>query len=141
VIVVDTSLIYALLDGRDGYHEAAASWYRSSSEELVTTPLVLAEADHLAVHRAGARAARAFRADVAAGAYGVEWWPAAAEEAAGIADRYASAGVSLTDASLVVLAHRLETSAIATFDERHFRVLRPLGQDRSFLLLPADADS
>ena len=140
MIVVDTSLIYAILDGRDAQHERALSWYENVDEELVTTPLVLAEADHLAVRRAGGRAARAFRADVVAGVYGVEWWPAAAAEAAEIADRYADLGVSLTDASLVALANRVESTAIATFDERHFRALRPLGVAEAFTLLPMDAE-
>lgn len=139
MIVIDTSLIYALLDGRDAQHERAVDWYERVDDDLVTTPLVLAEADHLAVHRAGARAAEAFRRDVAAGAYGIEWWPAAAAEAAQIATRYAGLGVSLTDASLVALAHRVESTRIATFDERHFRALRPLGGGDAFTLLPADA--
>jgi predicted nucleic acid-binding protein len=139
VIVVDTSLIYALLDRRDAHHDEAVRWYERTTDELVTTPLVLAEADHLATRRAGARAAAAFRRDVATGAYAVEWWPTAASDAVGIADRYADLGISLTDASLVVLADRIRTSAIATFDERHFRALRPLGRDKAFALLPTDA--
>jgi predicted nucleic acid-binding protein len=44
----------------------------------------------------------------------------------------------LADLSIVVLAHRFRTTRIATFDERHFRALRPL-DGGSFTLLPADA--
>jgi hypothetical protein len=50
----------------------ALEWYERLDAELVTTPLVLAEADHLAATRGGPRAVRAFRDDVRAGAYLVE---------------------------------------------------------------------
>ncbi len=139
MIVLDTSAIYALLDRRDRHHREAVAWYRTVEEELATTPLVLAEADHLASTRAGPEAARAFRRDVRAGAYVVEWWPEAPGVCVEIAERYADLGIGLADASLVALADRLGTDRVATFDERHFRALRPLrGADR-FRLLPADA--
>ncbi len=109
------------------------------SEELVTTPLVLAETDHLAATRAGRSAQAAFRRDVATGAYAVEWWRTAAVESVEVADRYADLGVSLTDGSLVALAARVETHAIATFDERHFRAMRPIGRAPAFTVVPADS--
>jgi uncharacterized protein len=139
MIVLDTSVIYALLDAGDTRHRQALAWYDALDEELVTTPLVLAEADHLAMTRGGSRAVRAFRADVRSGAYLVDWWPTAAREAAELADRYADLGISLTDASLVVLAARVGVSTIATFDERHFRAIRPLAVADAFRLLPLDA--
>jgi len=140
MIVVDTSVIYALLDRRDRRHAAALAWYERCDEELATTPLVLAESDHLAMTRAGLDAARAFRNDVRAGAYVVEWWAAAAERSAEVAGRYEDLGLDLTDASLVVLADRLETTTIATFDNRHFRTVRPLRERaEAFTLVPADA--
>ena len=73
VIVVDTSVIYALLDRRDRRHREAVVWYRAVDDEFATTPLVLAETDHLASTRAGPEAARAFRHDVRSGAYLVGW--------------------------------------------------------------------
>jgi predicted nucleic acid-binding protein len=139
VIVVDSALIYALLDGRDRRHVEAAGWYKRNTEDFATTPLVLAEVDHLALTRGGASAAHAFRSDVTAGAYTVEWWPQAAIEAVDVAERYADLGLGLTDASLVALAARLGTERIATFDERHFRAVRPLDGSAAFTILPADA--
>ena len=138
MIILDTSVIYALLDAADSRHRQALEWCDMLNEELVTTPLVLAEADHLATTRGGPRAVRAFRADVSAGAYLVEWWPSAAREAAQLADRYAGLGVGLTDASLVILAARVGTADVATFDERHFRAVRPLRVADAFRLLPID---
>jgi predicted nucleic acid-binding protein len=56
-----------------------------------------------------------------------------------IAHRYADLGVGLADASLAALAARLDTADIATFDERHFRAMRPENAATAFRLLPADA--
>lgn len=100
---------------------------------------MLAEADHLAATRAGERALQAFRSDVRAGAYLIDWWPASARESAELADRYADLRIGLPDASLVVLAARVETANIAAFDERHFRVVVPLDGSAAFRLLPLDA--
>jgi predicted nucleic acid-binding protein len=139
VIVLDTSVIYALLDANDDRHRAAVDWYERVTEELVTTPLVLAETDHLALTRGGTHAAAAFRADLRAGAYLTEWWATAPSEAADVADRYADLALGLTDASLVALAARVDSVSIATFDERHFRTVRPLAGGSAFQLLPLDA--
>lgn len=138
MIVVDTSLLYALADAGDQRHREAAAWYVGTSEPLITTPLVLAELDHLVGARLGVHALRAVRSDVAAGAYAVEWWKAAATDSVTIAGRYEGLRIGLTDASLVALAGRLGTTEIATFDERHFRAIRPMTGGAAFRLLPAD---
>ena len=138
MIVVDTSVIYALLDASDQRHRVAREWYARTDDDLSTTPLVLAEADHLASTRGGPQAVMALRADIRAGAYIIDWWTAAASEAADVADRYSDLGVGLTDASLVVLAARVGTVDVATFDERHFRAIVPLSGGAAFRLLPLD---
>jgi predicted nucleic acid-binding protein len=138
LIVLDTSLLYALLDSEDEHHAEALAWYDETPESLVTTPLVLAELDYFAI-RSGPAAAGILYDDVRSGAYEVEWWDSAAHEIADIAVQYADLGFGLTDASLVALAARFETTSIATFDERHFRVVRPLAGAAAFTLLPADA--
>ncbi len=139
MIVADASFIYALLDSRDRNHEQAAAWYSSNREDLATTPMIIAEVDHLAL-RIGDRARQAFRKDLVAGAYKVEWSAGTAGTVSLIAQTYRELGVSLADASLVWLAGHLETERVATFDERHFRVMKPQGGRRdAFILLPADA--
>jgi predicted nucleic acid-binding protein len=139
VIVLDTSLLVALLVKRDQYHQAAADWYSELSARLVTTPLILAEVDGLMLNWGGPLAASAFRRDVIAGAFAIQWWDQAAAQAAEIANQYAGLGVSLADASLVALADRLQTTEIATFDERDFRAMRPLSGGDAFRLRPFDA--
>lgn len=139
MIVLDTSVALALLNRRDDAHERASTWYAAVTDAVVTTPLVLAEIDHLTHTRGRPTMQRAFRSDLTAGAYGVEWWPGAAVECVQLAERYADLRPSLADASLVALAARLETEAIATLDERHFRAIMPLTGASAFRLLPADA--
>jgi uncharacterized protein len=138
LIVLDTTVLCALLDRRDQDHEEASTWYATVDDDLATTPLVLAEVDYLS-RRAGRDAVRAFWRDAAVGAYAIEWWPTAAQEAVAVVEQYEDLGLSLTDASLVALAALLGTTTIATFDERHFRVLRPLTGGQAFTLLPPDA--
>jgi uncharacterized protein len=52
--------------------------------------------------------------------------------------RYAEMNLGLTDLSMVVIAGKLGTRRLLTFDERHFRVVRPR-QAGTFTLLPAGA--
>jgi predicted nucleic acid-binding protein len=92
----------------------------------------------LASTRAGHAAAAAVRRDIRAGAYDIEWWADAASEAAAVAERYADRGLGLTDGSLVALANRIGTELVATFDERHFRAIRPLTRADAFTLVPFD---
>ena len=138
MIVVDASFAYAILDRADEGHEAARSWYERPHGRLATTPLVLAEVDHLAATRLGTPGRSAFLDDVAAGGYDVDWWEDASTASADVVRQYVDLGISLTDASLVALAARLETASIATFDERHFRAMRPLTAEPAFTLLPLD---
>jgi predicted nucleic acid-binding protein len=51
--------------------------------------------------------------------------------------RYADLNLGLADLSVAVLASRLGTRRILTFDQRHFRAIRPI-QGGAFTLLPAD---
>ncbi len=139
MIVLDTSIVLALMDRNDNQHERVREWMESVGDELCTTPLVLAELDYLVPRRGGSAAARALREDFRDGAYTVEWWRSALRETIEATRLYESIGLGLTDASLIALAARLDTTSIATLDERHFRAVQPLtaGAD-SFRILPAD---
>ena len=139
MIVLDTSLALAFMDERDIHHERVRDWLKTIDEELSTTPLIVAELDHLVSRQGGPAAARALRQDLDRGAYLIEWWPTAIHEAIAVAERYKSIELGLADASLVILAARLQTTHIATLDERHFRALKPLSGAKTFTLLPADA--
>jgi uncharacterized protein len=139
VIVVDTSVVVAYMNAADDHHAIVAGWLDGADDDLATTPLIVAEVDHLVGARGGRTAGRALHRDLAAGAYVVEWWPGAIASVVKIAERYADTGLGLADASLVALAERLGTIEVATLDERHFRAVRPLAGGKAFRLLPADA--
>lgn len=139
MIIVDTSAIVAFMNAADDHHANVAGWLAGAEDDLVTTPLIIAEVDHLVRARGGPAAQRALHQDLAAGAYLAEWWPGAVASVVRIAERYADTGLGLADASLVALAERLGTIEIATLDERHFRVVRPLAGGKAFRVLPADA--
>jgi len=138
VIVLDTSVVLAFMNRVDNEHESVRTWIAGLREELVTTPLAVAEMDHLSERFGGAAAAEALWRDLEAGAYAVEWWEGAVHESVRVARRYAPASLGLTDASLVALAARISTTRIATLDQRHFRAVQPLTGEAAFTLLPAD---
>jgi len=138
VIIVDTSAILAFMNSADTHHVPVRDWLAAEEDDLATTPLIVAEADHLVAARGGRAALRALRADLGAGAYLVEWWPGATVATVRVAEQYADNDLGLADASLVVLAERLQTVQIATLDERHFRAVRPLAGGAAFRLLPHD---
>ena len=138
MIVIDTSVVVAAMNRRDDHHRAVVEWLEVVEGALVTSPLALAEMDHLITRHGGPAAAQRLYDDFDAGAYRVEWWPASIHDCVEIARDHR--GLGLTDASLVAIAARLGVTEIATLDERHFRAVRPLTGEPAFRLLPADAD-
>ncbi|HSR84792.1 MAG TPA: VapC toxin family PIN domain ribonuclease [Streptosporangiaceae bacterium] len=112
---------------------------RSEPGPLILSPFVLAELDYLIHTRAGVRDELKVLADVTNGVYSLaELDRFDIAEAAAVVERYRGMKIGLTDASLVILAAKHGTNRILTFDERHFRALRPLTSD-AFTLLPADS--
>jgi len=138
MIVVDASFLAALYHPHDERHEAAMAWYeRELSGVFVTTPIVVAEMDHMIRRYAGKGGERIVAANLATGALEVDWWPDAVRTCWKIVDTRPEIGMA--DASLVALAAHRRTTRIATFDERHFRSFAPLTGEPGFTLLPADA--
>lgn len=136
-VVLDTSVVVALAIADEPDHEKVRDWILTQDDDLLTTPLVLAEIDHVLGRRAGSAVSRQVWADFERGAYEVRWWPQALERSLGILRREARLGVGIVDASLVALAERLETTRVATLDHRHFRRLSIAGE--TCTVLPADA--
>lgn len=138
MIIIDTSVIVAYMNRADDHHDGVSRWLDQITDDLSTTPLIIAEVDHLLGTRAGRSARAALHGDLAAGAYLVDWWDGATAATVRIAEEYSDMDLGLADSSLVALAARHATLEIATLDERHFRALRPLAHGDSFRLLPAD---
>src|SRR5256714_7441270 len=72
VIVADTGAIGALVDADDRAHRALRAHFESDPDAWVLPWAILPEGDYLLAEHVGSRAADAFRADLAAGAYAVE---------------------------------------------------------------------
>ncbi len=132
-VVVDTNVVLAVLDPRDEDHERAITWYDASDEDLVTTPLAVAEMEYLVAQRGGAGGTELLLQDLESGALQVRWWATAIAETLAIARRRPKLG--LTDASLIALAPVVRTTRIATFDRQHFRAARTV-DGSPFTLLP-----
>jgi hypothetical protein len=135
LLIVDTSVLLAAADNADPDHDSCTRAIGAASA-LATTPLVIAETSYLIRRQLGPAAEAAFFRAVAAGEIQVE--PITAPDARRIADlieTYADLGLSGTDASLIVVAERLNLGTIATLDRRHFSVVRP-SHMAAFELIP-----
>jgi uncharacterized protein len=138
VILLDTSGLLAAIDSNQTHHSEAARSLSSADPPLLLSPFVLAELDYLIASRVGHAARARLLEEVERGAYGLE--PMTARDitsAHAVIDRYADLGISLADASIVVLSQRHSVRDVLTLDERHFRALR--SESKHFRLLPADA--
>jgi predicted nucleic acid-binding protein len=111
---------------------------RDEPGELVIPAPVTAEVDYLLGRRLGRVARLAFLDDLAAGRFTVACLEAGDHRVvADLERRYDDLDVGLADLSVVVIANRCSTTRLLTFDERHFRALRPLNGGH-FTILPAD---
>ncbi|MEO0671390.1 MAG: PIN domain-containing protein [Pseudomonadota bacterium] len=130
--VVDTSFLVALFNRSDRRFVAAEAFMQKSSDEFVTNGAVLAEVSHL-LEGVGTAAIdcivwvdQAFVFDDQTGGD----LPRIAE----LMTKYADLPADFTDASLVALAERRDTTRVATFDS-DFSVYRFRGR-RKFEIVP-----
>lgn len=137
-LVIDAAPLVALADEREPRRGEILELLRAERGRLFIPSPVTAEIDYLLGRRSGAPARRAFLEDLAARRYESPALDARDHETALELDRrYADLDLGLADLSVAVLAQKLGTRRILTFDQRHFRALRPL-QGGAFTLLPAD---
>ena len=137
-LVLDAAPLVALADRADPMQGTVEAALREEPGDLVIPAPVCAEVDYLLGTRLGRAARVAFLDDLAAGRFTVT----SLERddytvVAGLERKYADLDVGLADLAVVVLAGRLNTRRLLTFDERHFRALRSL-KGAHFILLPAD---
>ena len=136
MIVVDTGPLYAAADDNDEYHEACTAFFASNAGRLVSPPGVITEACFLIDKFLGPLAEAHFLESIARSDLQVEHLRAEDyERMASLIRTYADLRLGSTDASVIAVAERLGVATIATVDERHFRVVRPVHVD-AFHLLP-----
>jgi predicted nucleic acid-binding protein len=137
VILVDTNILVAVANDRDNNHAVALDLLQSVPDDLLVTPTVIAEVCYLLHERSGPRAEVQFLRSFERGELMLaELIMTDLRRMADLADRYADLGLGGTDASIVAVAERLGITDIATFDRRHFTVVRP-GHVEAFALLPS----
>lgn len=137
-LVVDAAPLVALADRRDPLRERVAAVLRDEPGQLVVPAPVTAEVDYLLGRRLGRAARLAFLDDLAVGRFTVAALDAPDHSVLVHLERkYADLDAGLSDLSTVVVADRYGTKRLLTFDERHFRALRPLSGGH-FTVLPAD---
>jgi uncharacterized protein len=140
-VVVDAGPLVAVADEREPRREAILAILRGERGGLFIPAPVTAEIGYLLGQRFGPRARRAFLDDLAARRYETPGLDADDyREALWLDHHYADLDLGLADLSVAVLARKLATRRILTFDNRHFRVIKPL-QGGAFMVLPADAES
>ena len=133
-VIVDADFVVALARLRHPRHVDAVALVTELDEDLVTSPLAVADIDRAIAEAAGDEAQGAVWRDFERGAYAVRWWADALKETLAIARRQPE--TSLTTASLVALAARVNSRRIATFDEQFRTLTTPDGE--AFVVLPAD---
>jgi uncharacterized protein len=137
-LVIDAAPLVALADEGEPRRIEILELLRAERGALFIPAPVTAEIDYLLGQRFGPPARRAFLEDLVARRYESPALDARDYRAALDLDRrYADLNLGLADLSVAVIARRLGTRRILTFDQRHFRALRPL-QGGAFTLLPAD---
>jgi predicted nucleic acid-binding protein len=133
-VVVDADFVIAVARGRHPRHRDAVALVETLDEDLVTSPLAVADIDCAIAEAVGAQAQQAVWRDFERGAYAVRWWADALKETLAIAGRHPDVG--LATASLVAVAHRVNTRRIATFNDQFRTLTTPDGEP--FVVLPAD---
>lgn len=138
-LIIDAAPLVALADERDPMQAVTERALRDEVGELVIPAPTTAEIDYLLGRRVGRAARLAFLDDIAHRRFTVAALSAADHGTiAALERRYQDLNAGLADLSAVVIAERYGTRRILTFDERHFRALRPLSGTH-FTLLPERA--
>lgn len=133
--LIDTGALLALLDRDDKWHDACIRAFETARLPVATSAAVLTELFHLLGddkrdQNAAWRLLRSGAITVAS--IGDDDVPALQE----LMDRYADRPMDFADATLVLLARRLEVTDILTVDHDDFETYRITGK-RHFRVLPA----
>lgn len=127
VLVVDTGVLYAAADTRDGDHDACRDLIETRpASDLLVPATVIVECAWLIATRLGDPAETAFVASVAAGEItATELTAIDYRRCAELLEIYGDLHLGLVDASVVAVAERLGITTVATLNHRDFAVVRP----------------
>ncbi|MEZ4595393.1 MAG: PIN domain-containing protein [Chloroflexota bacterium] len=125
-LIVDTGPLFASMDRNDPDHRVCRELLESTIAPIIVPTPVLVEVEWLASSRLGPPAVDALLASVEDGGLvlrdlDVDDWA----RVRALCRAYADLPLGLVDASVVVVAERLDEPVVATLDRRHFSVVRP----------------
>src|SRR3990172_5959035 len=108
-LIVDTSVVVALLDADDRHHSACLAMVESSDDVLLLPSPTLAEIDYWIRKRMDVSVWQSFIADLAAGAYLLEN-PTRhdVDRAVELELQYRDLGLGFVDASIIAICERLK---------------------------------
>ena len=133
-LLVDTGVLYALIDQSDAWHARTVECIKSSRTSLLAPVTVLPEAAYLIRTRLGTREELKLIEAFAKGEVAIEpLRESDLNRALAVMIKYPQLG--FTDATIVAIAERLALTTIATTDRRHFSAVRPQ-HARQFTLVP-----
>ena len=125
-LILDSGVLYALLDRRDARHVACRDLVMNSEEVLVLPSPVLPEVDYFINQRLLPAQRLDLLDDIRSGEYTVEnLLPDDYDRAYEICVTYADSDVGFVDAAVLAVVERLNESKLATLDRRHFAMMRP----------------
>lgn len=137
MLVVDAGPLVAAASTRDRNHARCVELLAGAPHPLVVPALVVTEVAYFLADRIGSVAERAFATSLQRGELFAETVePADWDRIGELLDQYADLGLGIVDASVVAACERLDQTALATLDRRHFAVVRPR-HCRALTLLPA----
>lgn len=141
MILLDTNVLVAAARTADTNHHSAAQLLESLDEPRLVPPTVVAEVCYLLSEWGGPHAEVRFLRDFRPGGLRLaEMTDIDVARMADLAERYADLRLGGTDASIIAIAESLGIQRIATFDRRHFTVVRPAHVE-AFTLLPEATSS
>ena len=136
LLAVDTGVLVSSVDSSEPRHDASASLLREHAGALAVPGPVVPETAWFIESRLGPAAESQFLRLIAGGELEViDLTIADYQRCITLIDTYADMGLGLVDASVVVIAENLGVTAIATHNQRDFRVVKPIHID-AFTLLP-----
>ena len=136
-LVLDTSVVVALLVLEDPAHGRCVDLVTEHDEDLVIPAPTLVEIEYWLRKYGAVRGWATFVGDITGGRYqlhGVN--EDALRRAASLEVEYEDLGLGFVEASVVVTCETLGETKLATLDRRHFAVVRPRHCD-ALTLLPA----
>jgi uncharacterized protein len=136
MLVCDTGVLLAAGNVKDRAHHACLKLLRQAEGPLLVPSPVLGEIGYLLQSRVGPQAEVTFLKSFGGDGFHIaEVEGQDIQRMAGLVETYVDLPLGIVDAAVIAIAERLQLTEIATLDQRHFNVVRPV-HVQAFTLLP-----